>query len=141
VAEALRIAAGAACGAIATAIGMFVGTPFAIGLALVLGVAIGFYAPVVWLDQLVRERRTELALDCGIAEELVGELEQRVRTEPYRERGWEQLALALYRAGRQADEGEVGPRPLQDLVAGDPDVLVQVLQLSIFEQRLFDEAR
>lgn len=50
-----------------------------------------------------RERRTELALKIGQAGELVGELEQRVRLQPYRERGWEQLALALYRDGRQAD--------------------------------------
>ena len=39
---------------------MFIGTPFAIGIALLAGVALGFYLPVVWLDQLVRERRTEL---------------------------------------------------------------------------------
>ena len=58
--QTLRIAAGAALGAIGTAIGMFVGTPFAIGIALVVGVAVGFYLPVVWLDQLVRDRRTEL---------------------------------------------------------------------------------
>jgi tight adherence protein C len=58
--QTLRIAAGAAFGAIGTAIGMFVGTPFGIGLALVIGVAVGFYAPVVWLSQLVRQRRTEL---------------------------------------------------------------------------------
>ena len=49
------------------------------------------------------ERRTELALQVGMAGELIGELEQRVRGQPYRERGWEQLALALYRDGRQAD--------------------------------------
>ena len=53
--QTLRIAAAAALGAIGTAIGMFLGTPIAIGIALVAGVAIGF-----WLEQLVRERRTEL---------------------------------------------------------------------------------
>src|SRR5436189_81454 len=58
--QTLRIAAAAAFGAIGTAIGMFFGTPFAIGIALVAGVAVGFYLPVVWLDQLVRDRRTEL---------------------------------------------------------------------------------
>ncbi|HEY0830093.1 MAG TPA: type II secretion system F family protein [Candidatus Dormibacteraeota bacterium] len=58
--QTLRIASGAAVGAIGTTIGVFVGTPFAIGLALVIGVAVGFYAPVLWLDQLVRQRRTEL---------------------------------------------------------------------------------
>src|SRR5207245_6674687 len=58
--QTLRSAAAAALGAIGTAIGMFIGTPFAIGLALVIGVAVGFYVPVVWLGQLVQERRTEL---------------------------------------------------------------------------------
>lgn len=55
------------------------------------------------LRSLARERRTDLALAAGLADDLIGELQQRVRTEPYRERGWEQLALAMYRAGRQAD--------------------------------------
>jgi tight adherence protein C len=58
--QTLRIAGAAALGAIGTTIGMFIGTPFAIGIALLVGVAVGFYVPVVWLDQLVRERRVEL---------------------------------------------------------------------------------
>lgn len=58
--QTLRIASAAGLGAIGTAVGMFVGTPFAIGIALVAGVALGFYLPVLWLDQLVRTRRTEL---------------------------------------------------------------------------------
>ena len=58
--QTLRIAAAAGLGAIGTAIGVFIGTPFAIGVSLLIGVAVGFYLPVVWLDQLVRERRTEL---------------------------------------------------------------------------------
>jgi tight adherence protein C len=58
--QTLRIAAAAGLGAIGTAIGIFVGTPFAIGVALVVGVALGFYLPVLWLDQVVRTRRTEL---------------------------------------------------------------------------------
>ncbi|TMC54600.1 MAG: hypothetical protein E6J20_01290 [Chloroflexi bacterium] len=58
--QTLRIAAAAGLGAIGTAVGLLIGTPFAIGLALVIGVALGFYLPVLWLDQLVRERRTEL---------------------------------------------------------------------------------
>ncbi len=55
------------------------------------------------LRALAREKRTGTALACGQAAELVAELEARVRAEPYRERSWEQLALALYRSGRQAD--------------------------------------
>jgi tight adherence protein C len=58
--QTLRIAGAAALGAMGTAIGMFIGTPFATGLSLLIGVAAGFYLPVVWLDQLVRERRAEL---------------------------------------------------------------------------------
>ena len=58
--QTLRIAGAAGLGAIGTAVGLFLGTPFAIGLCLVIGVAVGFYAPVVWLDQEVRRRRAEL---------------------------------------------------------------------------------
>ena len=58
--QTLRIAAAAGLGAIGTAVGLFIGPPFAIGLSLVIGVALGFYLPVFWLDQLVRDRRAEL---------------------------------------------------------------------------------
>src|SRR5256886_10125098 len=58
--QTLRIAAAAGLGAIGTAVGLFIGTPFVIGLSLVIGVALGFYLPVFWLDQLVRDRRGEL---------------------------------------------------------------------------------
>ena len=39
----------------------------------------------------------------GRADELVEELETLVREEPFRERLWRHLMLALYRGGRQAD--------------------------------------
>lgn len=55
------------------------------------------------LRAFARERRTDLALATRRAVELVGELEERVRAEPFRERGWAQLALALYRDDRQAE--------------------------------------
>jgi tight adherence protein C len=58
--QALRITAAAGLGALGVAIGVLIGTPVAIGVALLIGVAIGFYLPVVWLDQLVRQRRAEL---------------------------------------------------------------------------------
>jgi tight adherence protein C len=58
--QALRITAAAGLGALGVAMGVLIGTPFAIGLALLIGVAIGFYMPVLWLDQLVRQRRAEL---------------------------------------------------------------------------------
>ena len=58
--QALRITAAAGLGALGVAIGVLIATPIAIGLALLIGVAIGFYLPVLWLDQLVHQRRAEL---------------------------------------------------------------------------------
>jgi tight adherence protein C len=58
--QALRIVAGAALGALGLALGVLIGTSFAMGLATLIVVAIGFYMPVIWLDQLVRQRRAEL---------------------------------------------------------------------------------
>ncbi len=65
-----------------------------------------------------QERRTDLGLSLGQAQELIAELETRVTAEPYRERTWEQLILALYRSGRQADA--LGAfRRIRDILAGD----------------------
>ncbi|HEY1455368.1 MAG TPA: type II secretion system F family protein [Candidatus Dormibacteraeota bacterium] len=58
--QALRIAAAAGLGALGVAFGVLLGTPVAIGISLLIGVAAGFYLPVVWLDQLARQRRAEL---------------------------------------------------------------------------------
>src|SRR5258708_8324338 len=58
--QALRITAAAGLGALGVALGVLVGTPFAIGVALLIGVAIGFYMPVLWLHQPVRQRPAEL---------------------------------------------------------------------------------
>jgi tight adherence protein C len=58
--QTLRIAMAAALGTIGTALGVFVGSTLALALFLVIGAAIGFYLPVLWLDQLVRERRAEI---------------------------------------------------------------------------------
>jgi DNA-binding SARP family transcriptional activator/WD40 repeat protein len=55
------------------------------------------------LRLLAEEERTDIALALGQAPALIPELERRVSAAPYRERGWEQLMLALYRSGRQAD--------------------------------------
>ena len=55
------------------------------------------------LHAQAEELRTGIALDFGATGELVPVLEKRVAAAPYRERGWEQLILALYRAGRQSD--------------------------------------
>jgi DNA-binding SARP family transcriptional activator/ABC-type branched-subunit amino acid transport system substrate-binding protein len=58
----------------------------------------------------LEERRLDAAetlvaarLELGENAEVVGELRSMVAQHPYRERAWEQLMLALYRAGRQAD--------------------------------------
>ncbi len=112
--QTLRIAAAAALGAIGTAIGVFIGTPFAIGLALVIGVAVGFYVPVVWLDQLVRERRSELEASLPNALDVVAismeaglgldrALEQLVRHQD------DSLTLLVARALREIQLGR--PRP------------------------------
>ena len=58
--QTLRIAAAAGLGTIGTAMGYLLGSTFAIAIFLVVGVAVGFYLPVLWLDQLVRERRSEI---------------------------------------------------------------------------------
>ena len=58
--QTLRIAGAAGLGAIGTAVGIFFGSPVAIGLSLLIAVALGFYLPVIWLDQEVRGRRAEL---------------------------------------------------------------------------------
>lgn len=89
------------------------------------------------LRALARDRRTDLALSAGAADELVGDLEQRVRAEPYRERGWEQLALALYRAGRQADALSACRRArhvLLDDLGVDPGPGLQTLEQRLLQQ-------
>ncbi|HSS95240.1 MAG TPA: type II secretion system F family protein [Candidatus Dormibacteraeota bacterium] len=58
--QTLRIAAAAALGTMGTALGVLAGSPLALGLFLVVGVGVGFYLPIVWLNQLVRARRAEL---------------------------------------------------------------------------------
>jgi tight adherence protein C len=58
--QALRIAAAAGLGALGLALGVLIGSTFAVGVSVLVGVAIGFYLPVLWLDQLVRQRRAEL---------------------------------------------------------------------------------
>jgi DNA-binding SARP family transcriptional activator len=55
------------------------------------------------LRWVVTERRAEVELALGRHTELVGELEALIRVQPFRERLWAQLIVALYRSGRQAD--------------------------------------
>jgi len=58
--QTLRIAGAAGLGALGTAFGVLAGNPVITGVALLIGVALGFYLPVLWLDQLVRDRRIEI---------------------------------------------------------------------------------
>jgi DNA-binding SARP family transcriptional activator len=52
---------------------------------------------------IVDEHLTTARLALGDHRELLGELRERVAVDPLAERSWEQLALALYRSGRQAE--------------------------------------
>jgi tight adherence protein C len=58
--QALRIAAAAVLGLIGLGLGVLMGSAFAVGVAVLIGVALGFFLPVVWLNQLVRQRRAEI---------------------------------------------------------------------------------
>jgi tight adherence protein C len=58
--ETLRIAGAAAFGTLGVLLGVLIGSPAALAVALLAGAALGFSLPVLWLDQLVRQRRAEL---------------------------------------------------------------------------------
>ena len=120
--QTLRIAAAAALGAIGTAVGLFLGTPVATGVSLVVGVAAGFYLPVVWLDQLVRERRAELEASLPNALDVVAismeaglgldrALEQLVRHQD------DSLTLLVARALREIQLGRPRADALEDMAA------------------------
>ncbi|WP_164842195.1 ATP-binding protein [Actinoplanes solisilvae] len=100
--------------------------------------------PLEELRTVAVEERLAARLAAGDAPGVVGELEAAVGAEPYRERRWELLILALYRSGRQAealaalrrvrarlaDDLGIDPGPaLQDLqgrlLAQDPGLLLR----------------
>jgi tight adherence protein C len=58
--QTLRIVSAAALGTIGTGLGVLIGSTLALAIFLVLGLALGFYLPIAWLNQLVRERRAEI---------------------------------------------------------------------------------
>jgi tight adherence protein C len=118
--QTLRIAAAAGFGAVGTAIGILVGTPIAIGVALLLGVAAGFWLPVLWLDQLVRDRRAELEASLPNALDVVAismeaglgldrALEQLVRHQD------DSLTLLVARAMREIQLGRPRAEALDDM--------------------------
>ena len=92
------------------------------------------------LDELTLvavETRAEADLVLGRDGELAGELEAQCAQHPLRERLWELLILALYRAGRQADAlhayAEVRDR-LVDELGIDPGPALRELQARILAQ-------
>ncbi len=85
------------------------------------------------------ELRIEASLALGEAAALVDELEALVRQHPYRERIWQHLMLALYRADRQADALAAYQRAREQLVEQlglDPGEELERLQQQILRQEV-----
>lgn len=84
-----------------------------------------------------REQRIDLLLAVGRHREAVGELGALVSEQPLRERFHEQLVLALYRCGRQADAlsaFEAARSTLVDELGLDPGPTLQALQHNVLSQ-------
>jgi DNA-binding SARP family transcriptional activator len=82
-------------------------------------------------------QRIEADLQLGRHEALVGELSALVASEPLRERLREQLMLALYRSGRQADALHIyreGRATLVDELGIEPGPALQRLEQAILRQ-------
>ncbi|GLW23004.1 hypothetical protein Mame01_30470 [Microbispora amethystogenes] len=83
------------------------------------------------------ERRAQALLDLGRPQAAIHELESETEEHPLRERLWWFLALALYRAGRQAD-ALAALRRARKLVADqlglDPGPELQALERDILQQ-------
>jgi predicted ATPase/DNA-binding SARP family transcriptional activator len=98
-------------------------------------------AHAVRLDELrarAIEGRIDADLSLGRHADVIGELEEQVRSMPFRERGWELLVLALYRCGRQADALSAHRRARHVLVEQlgiEPGPALQELHRAILEQR------
>src|SRR5258708_1709529 len=117
--QALRITAAAGLGALGVALGVLIGTPFATGVALLIGVAIGFYMPVLWLHQLVRQRRAAalpnaldvvaISMEAGLG--LDRALEQLVRHQEG------PLTLLVARALREIELGRPRAEALEEMAA------------------------
>ncbi|HEV3100935.1 MAG TPA: type II secretion system F family protein [Candidatus Dormibacteraeota bacterium] len=120
--QTLRVVAAAALGTIGTALGVLMGSAVALGIFLVVGVVIGFYLPVLWLDQLVRARRAEIeaalpnaldvvaiSMEAGLG--LDRALEQLVRHQEG------PLTLLVARALREIELGRPRADALEDMAA------------------------
>jgi DNA-binding SARP family transcriptional activator len=85
------------------------------------------------------EERIEAEIEEGRAAEVVGELEALVGEHPVRERFREQLMLALYQSGRQAEALEAfqeGRRVLVEELGIDPSPRLQQLHSAILRQEV-----
>jgi len=85
------------------------------------------------------EERIDAEIEVGEPGNLIGELEALVGEHPLRERFREQLMLALYRSGRQAEALEIfqqGRRALVDELGIDPSPRLQQLQAAILRQEV-----
>jgi predicted ATPase/DNA-binding SARP family transcriptional activator len=97
-------------------------------------------AEAVHLDELYQtglERSFEARLALGEHQSLVADLETAVAAEPLRERRWQQLMLALYRAGRQADALRAYQRlrtTLGEGLAIEPSEQSRALEMAVLNQ-------
>ncbi len=120
--QTLRIAAAAGFGAVGTAMGILLGSPLTIALMLIGGLILGFYLPLLWLRQLVADRRNELeqvlpnaldvvaiSMEAGLG--LDRALEQLVRHQEG------PLTLLVARALREIELGRPRSEALNDMAA------------------------
>jgi predicted ATPase/DNA-binding SARP family transcriptional activator len=83
------------------------------------------------------ERRTDLLLRLGRHHDVIGDVSEQVQRTPLRERPYEQLVLALYRAGRQADAlraCEGARRTLVDQLGIDPGPELRDIERRVLHQ-------
>lgn len=89
------------------------------------------------LAESLHEELLALELDHGRSAELIAQARQLAAAQPYRERRWELLMLALYRAGRQAEAldayAECRRRLLDDLGL-DPGTALRKMQQAVLAQ-------
>jgi DNA-binding SARP family transcriptional activator len=85
------------------------------------------------LHRVAQERLFDARLRLGEHDVLVADLEAAVRVEPFRERRWEQLMLALYRAGRQSGALDTFDRMLTLLAQHrlSPGQQIEALKIAI----------
>ncbi len=97
-------------------------------------------SPAAQLHELRRDAE-EVLVDCllnaGEPDDAAMLASRFVDTEPYRERRWQQLMLALYRTGRQAEALRTGQRAanlLRDELGIEPGAGIRELESAILDQ-------